>query len=87
MANPTTKELAQLLISGIRKTINAADGKHATAIRVAGHRLGRVLTVTLKDKKYSVTLSKRKTEAGSRKPTKAKKPGGKTPKLRGGFLD
>lgn len=55
--NPSNKELAQLLISGNRKTITAKNLKHATAIRVAGHRLGKVLTVQQEGKDIRLTLS------------------------------
>lgn len=53
------KELAQLLISGKRKTIRAKNLKHATAIRVAGHRLGYVLTVTQEGREINLVYSGR----------------------------
>lgn len=51
------KELAQLLISGKRKTVAAKNLKHATAIRVAGHRLGHVLTVQQEGRDIWLVLS------------------------------
>lgn len=68
----SNKELAQLLISGKRKTITADNAKHATAIRVAGHRLGYVLRVSSED--HTVRLTDTKVSSKSKpKPKKAKK--------------
>lgn len=73
MSSPTNKELAQLLISGTRKTIKADNAKHATAIRVAGHRLNKVLTVHKDGKSYSLTLSDSKITHRTAEPAKAKR--------------
>jgi hypothetical protein len=44
----SNKEIAEALIAGRTKTYAASDLKKATAVRVAGHRLGFVLTVKAK---------------------------------------
>lgn len=42
----SNRDLASALIKGQRKQLLIPNLKQATAIRVAGHRLGHVLTIT-----------------------------------------
>lgn len=59
--NISNKDLASELIKGKRKTVIAANLKHATAIRVAGHRLGSVLSVVAaKGGKFEITKASTK---------------------------
>lgn len=54
----TNSQLAQAVISGECQYVVAQDLKHATAIRVAGHRLGRVLTVNSETLRVSLSDAK-----------------------------
>lgn len=71
MQNPTNKELAQLLISGKRKTVEVKNRKQATAVRIAGHRLGKVLSIGEDGK--SLTLSDSKVSHRSANPQTVKR--------------
>lgn len=44
------KEIAEQILKGKKKFVRVGDLKRATAIRVAGHRLGGVITVQREDK-------------------------------------
>lgn len=67
----TNKEIADSLVRGKKKSHRVPDLKRATAIRVAGHRLGGVLTA-LREKggwrlvKSPARVSHRKKPAKSR---------------------
>ena len=56
----TNKEIADQLLHGKKKAHQVATLKVATAIRVAGHRLGGVLTVQKQKKGFRLIKSKAK---------------------------
>ena len=53
----TNKEIAEAIIRGKRKSYRVKNLKLATAIRVAGHRLGGVLTVKAEKKGWRLVKS------------------------------
>jgi len=53
----TNKDLADSLLRGKRKSISVRTLKHATAVRVAGHRLGGVLTVKTEKQGFRLVKS------------------------------
>lgn len=57
MIRMTNKEIADAIIRGKKKTYLAKNEKLATAIRVAGHRLGSVLTVKKEKKGWRLVKS------------------------------
>jgi hypothetical protein len=67
----TNKDLADSLLRGKRQSISVLTLKHATAVRVAGHRLGGVLTVK-KDKKGFILV--KSTAKVTHRPKKKAKP-------------
>lgn len=74
----SNKDIAQLVISGKKRFVRAATLRQATAIRVAGHRLGAVLTT--QRLKRGFRLVKSDTKITHRKPVKrtAKRPARRT---------
>ena len=56
----TNKEVADQLLRGKKKAHRVATLKHAVAIRVAGHRLGGVLTVQKQKKGFQLVKSSAK---------------------------
>jgi len=53
----TNKEIAEAIIKGKRQFYRVTDFKRATAIRVAGHRLGAVLTAQSVKKGWKLVKS------------------------------
>jgi len=72
----TNKEIADQLLRGKKKFARVASLRLATAIRVAGHRLGGVLTVRASGKKaWVLTKSEAKvTHRPKKKPAKRAAP-------------
>jgi hypothetical protein len=66
------KDLADSLLRGKRKSIKVRTLKHATAIRVAGHRLGGVLTVKKDKQGFKLVKSSAKVTHRPKPKTKAK---------------
>lgn len=76
----SNKDLASDLIKGQRKRLAISNPKQATAIRVAGHRLGHVITIT-KNGARDFTLTKAGTKVSHRPKAKpVKKANGKPAK-------
>ena len=71
----TNKEIADQLLRGKKKAHQVATLKHATAIRVAGHRLGGVLTV--QKQKNGFSLSKSSAKVRHRRKTRNATAGGR----------
>jgi hypothetical protein len=69
----TNREIADALLRGKKKKHKVESLKAATAIRVAGHRLGGVITVRRKKKKFVLFKSKAKVWHRTKKTAKAKK--------------
>jgi hypothetical protein len=72
----TNKALAEQILNGKRKSIRVSSLRHATAIRVAGHRLGGVLTVRRSDRK-TWTLTKSAAKVMHRPKKKQQKKNGR----------
>ena len=51
------KAIASALLKGKKKSVLVANLKHATAIRVAAHRLGGVLTVKAEKRRFRLFKS------------------------------
>ncbi len=72
MVRMTNKEIAEAVIKGTKKSHRVTDYKRATAIRVAGHRLGFVLTAKSEKGGWRLVKSadrkrKKNKSAGSKK--------------------
>lgn len=70
--NPTmtNKEIADQILRGKKKSARVSSLRLATAIRVAGHRLGGVITVRATGKKaWTLTKSKAKVTHRAKKKT------------------
>lgn len=69
----SNKEIASSIINGKHKSLSVLNLKRATAIRVAGHRLGHVLSVVAEAKnKFVITKAKTKVTHRPQPKTKAK---------------
>lgn len=70
----TNKAIADQILRGKRKSVRVANLRLATAIRVAGHRLGGVITVRQTDRKvWTLTKSAAKVTHRPKKKSAAKK--------------
>lgn len=66
----TNKEIADQILRGKKKSARVSSLRLATAIRVAGHRLGGVITVRATGKKtWTLTKSKAKVSHRAKKKT------------------